>query len=325
MIEPPANFRELDKRRSAIIGTACCIASALGYATVNCLKRFLTMQCDRPMVLAVQDSVSVVLVGAWLIWRSERMKDEGSRMKARFILHPSSFILSLLFVGLASQFLGNLPVLWAMSVVGLAVTITTVLGMGLLGAAIFGQVFLGERVSLQSAGAMTLLAAAIVFISFGASGANQSPTRAAEVSGPLWIAVAVAAACLAGLVYAGLGVVVRRLLIGGTPHALILFIVPAVGVATLGPLSLARQGLSAALATPGRDISIMLLAGVLNLLAYLATLHGLKLMSLLRNNVLLASQVAMAAVAGFIFFGEPPHMGVVLGVVLTIAGIILLG
>jgi hypothetical protein len=61
-------------RQSAIIGTACCIASALGYTTVNCLKRFLTTQCDRPMMLAVQDSVSVVLVGVWLIWRYRKAK-----------------------------------------------------------------------------------------------------------------------------------------------------------------------------------------------------------------------------------------------------------
>jgi drug/metabolite transporter (DMT)-like permease len=274
------------------------------------------------MVLAVQDSVSVLLVGAWLIWRCCKPKCEREREPSTSLTLRVMIAWAVL-VGLASQFLGNLPVIWAMSVVGLAVTITAVLGTGLLAAEFFGRIFLGERVSVRSSAAMTMLFAAIALISFGAQRTNASLTaETAEFGGPLWIGIAIAAACMAGTTYAALGVVVRRLMIGGTPHSLILFIVPAVGVATLGPLSLAQQGSSGVLATRGRDIEIMLVAGVLNLLAYLAAVHGLKLMSLLQNNVLLASQVAMAAVAGFLFFAEPPSFGLVAGVILTIVGMI---
>jgi drug/metabolite transporter, DME family len=300
---------------SAILGTACCVASALGYTTVNVLKRSLAVEYDRPMVLAVLDSVSVVLVGAWLLWHARSRLAPAARRSLPAIVG----------VGLASQFLGNLPVLWAMSVVGLAVSITAVYGMSLLGGAVFGKIFLGERVTLRSAAAVTVLFAAIVLISFGADPTNAAlAVRTEPGRGTLGVSAAIGAACLTGLVYGGLNGVVRRILVGGTPHALVLFIVPATGVATLGPLSLYRQGLTGVLSTPAQDMGIILLAGFINLLAYLALLQGLRWMSLLRNNFLLASQVAMTAVAGIVLFGESPTMGLVCGVVLTIAGIFLL-
>ncbi len=300
----------------ASLGTACCLASALGYTVVNACKRLLTVHCDRPMMLCVQDSVSVAVVGAWLLWQARR---------GRGAVPPRRALAGVVLVGLASQFLGNLPVLWAMSVVGLGATITALYGMGLVGAALFGRLFLGEQVSLRSAAAVALLIASVILIGFGAGPTNDSLTASADaVHGPFWVAVAVATAGLAGLVYAALNAVVRKMLILGTPYSAILFILPAVGVATFGPISLGRLGFSGILATPPADVKIMLAAGALNLLALLAALLGLKLVSVLNANVLLASQVAMAAVAGFLFFSEPPSLSLVLGVTLTMAGMTLL-
>jgi len=184
---------------------------------------------------------------------------------------------------------------------------------------------LGERVSLQSTVAMWLLFVSIGLISLGAGRTNDLMAASADTArGPFWVAVALSAACLAGFVYAALSVAVRKMLTGGTSFAVVLFIVPAVGVVTLGPISLFRLGISGVLETHLHDLGIMLAAGILNLLAYLAGLHGLKLVHVLNANALSASQVVMAAVAGVIFFREPPSLGLVLGVILTVAGMILL-
>jgi len=200
MTDKTSNLFPASRRRDgAVLGVACCVASALGYTVVNAFKRLLTVHCDRPMMLCVQDSVSVVVVGAWLI----------------------------------------------------------------------------------------------------------------------------AVACLAGLVYAATGAALRKILIGGFPLAVVLFVVPAVGAAALAPISLYRLGLSGILETRLPDLGIMAAAGVLNLLAYLACLQGLRLISVLNANVLSASQVAMAAVAGFVLFGEQAGLGLTLGVVLTVIGMIL--
>ena len=304
------------QRKWKALGAACCLASALGYTVVNSCKRLLTVHCDRPLMLSIQDSVSVVVVGAWLFWQARR---------GRAAVAGRGTMAGIVLVGLASQFLGNLPVLWAMSVIGLAATITAVLGMSLAGAAVLGRVFLGERVSIQSAVAAALLIISVVLIGFGAGRTNDSMAASAEaVRGPFWVTAAISAACMAGLVYAALGVAVRKMLIGGTSLALVLFIVPASGVATLGPISFCRLGIAGILATHARDAEILLAAGALNLLAYLAALHGLRLVNVLHANVLSASQVAMAALAGFLFFSEPASLALVMGVLLTVAGMILL-
>jgi drug/metabolite transporter (DMT)-like permease len=69
----------------------------------------------------------------------------------------------------------------------------------------------------------------------------------------------------------------------------------------------------------------MVFCGTLNLLAYLAIIKGLELTSVVRANVLSASQVAMAAVAGLLFFREAASPVLVAGVAMTIAGMVMIG
>jgi drug/metabolite transporter (DMT)-like permease len=92
---------------------------------------------------------------------------------------------------------------------------------------------------------------------------------------------------------------------------------------SLGPLSLWRLGGPALLATPPRQLSMMLLSGVLNLVGFFCLSRGLQLASVVQANVLNASQVAMAAMAGFVIFGERPGIAAIYGILLTIVGMVL--
>ena len=69
----------------------------------------------------------------------------------------------------------------------------------------------------------------------------------------------------------------------------------------------------------------MLASGVFNLLGFLLITKGLQLTTLVHANVLNASQVALAAVAGILFFHEPNNAWLVTGIVLTIVGIFHIG
>jgi drug/metabolite transporter (DMT)-like permease len=228
-------------------------------------------------------------------------------------------------VGLATQLIGNLSQLWAMSVVGLAVTITINIGVNLVTCAVLGRMLLGERVSLQSIAAMLLVMVSVGLLSIGAGPANDALAASAGVStGPLYVAGAIAVSCLAGAVYGALGVAIRGALLQGAPLPTIVFIVPFLGLASFGPISLYRQGLTGLLQTSSQDLLLMLAAGVLNLLAFAAIIKGLEIMTVLHVNLINALQVALAALAGFLFFSEPPGLALILGVVLSIAGIVMI-
>jgi DME family drug/metabolite transporter len=128
---------------------------------------------------------------------------------------------------------------------------------------------------------------------------------------------------VAGAAYTMLSIAIRHTMNAATQQSTLMFIVTGIGVITLGPLSIHRQGLDGLLATPWDQFAWMLAAGVFNLLGFMAITKGLQLTTLVHANVLNASQVALAALAGTLIFQEPPNSWLLLGVCLTVLGIFL--
>jgi len=298
-----------------MLGTVCCVFSALGYTAVNICLRFLTVNCDQVFVIFIKELVAVVIVGPWLIWG----------VFSRRVALPSARMLAVLVVtGLLTQLCANLPIIWAMSVVGLAITIPVCMGVNLIASALIARTVLGERVSKKSAAAIGFLVASIAILGMGASQANASMAAATgAAAGTFWVVAGVAAAGISGCIFALLAVVIRRSVTGGVSLDTVIFIITAMGVVSLGPLSLWSEG-AGLLTTPPRDLSLMLLAGVLNMVSFLAVVKGLQLTTVAHANVLGASQVAMAVVAGTVLFAEPPNPWLIVGVSLTIVGMILI-
>ncbi len=140
-----------------------------------------------------------------------------------------------------------------------------------------------------------------------------------------WGLLGVAAACMAGLVYAALGIGIRWATQHRTPISVIVFIVTSMGVLSLGSLSLVRVGFEQLLATDLFLVGLMLSSGIANLLGFLAITKGLELVPVAHANVVNASQVALGAVLGVLLFGELLSLWLVLGVALTVAGMLLVG
>ena len=78
------------------------------------------------------------------------------------------------------------------------------------------------------------------------------------------------------------------------------------------------------MSTTGEQIAWMVAAGFFNLLGFIGFTKGLHLTTVVHANVLSASQVAMAAVAGILVFQESPNLWLLLGVGLTLLGIFLI-
>ena len=300
--------------RPATVGTICCIVAALGYGAVNVCLRMLTVRCDRSLILFAKESLAVACVGAWLLYRARRetLSVPGWRPVAGLVV-----------VGALTQVVATLPLLWAMAVVGLATAVTLSLGTSLLTSAVLGRFVLGERVSGQSLGAIGLLIAAVIFLTSGADG-SAGATVTAESRGPLSIVLAIAVSCVAGIIYGLLNVSVRRSVTGGVPAGVVALVIPMMGVVCLAPACFWRLGAGGILATPAEDALVMLVSGLLNVIAWFAIIRGLQTTSAVHANVLTASQVAMAALAGIFWFEEAITPSLVAGVAMTIAGMVMI-
>ena len=138
------------------------------------------------------------------------------------------------------------------------------------------------------------------------------------------MAAGVAAATLSGIAYAVLGVVIRYGVTGRASMTLTMFAVGVTGTVGLGGLTVGRMGVAGMLDTATADMGMMLLAGLFNAGAFLALTKSLQLTDLVRVNALNATQAALSAIAGVVLFHEPQSAALAFGVVLTVAGLLIM-
>ena len=198
-------------------------------------------------------------------------------------------------------------------------TFATLIGSG----AILGRIVLDEPITLRSLAAIAVLVVSIVLLSLGAEGATRS--MLAESS---WLTIlgAILAARLAGLAYGTCGVVIRRTTTGVHNVSLsgTLVLLSTTGVVGLGLTSWFRLGADQLLETTPVELSEMLVAGSLNAIAFFACGAAPMRLSVVRVNMINASQAAMCAAGGVVFFDEALTVWMVLGTLLTMGGLLLM-
>jgi drug/metabolite transporter (DMT)-like permease len=300
----------------AAAGALCCAVSVLGYSAANaCMNQLSRMSCVSTWAIGNKELVTVLAVGPWVLAQAWRGKSGFPRGRPLAILVAA---------GLATELIGNLGVQWGYQVVGMAVMVPAYTGFILVSSALLGRLLLGEKVSARNMAAIGLVILAVVLL--GAGGGQGVPATAAKPpASPLAIAAAIAVAVAAGTVFALLGIAVRNCVTGTTSQSAVMVIITGMGVLSLGPLSFASAGAAKLLATPWQQYALMSAAGICNLIAFTALVRGLHLTTVLHVYMLNAGQVALAAVAGIVFFGEDANGRLVLGVVIMIAGIFAFG
>jgi len=296
-----------------VAGTLCCATAALSYTMASiCMRQLSALRCDEMWAICNKELVTVLAAGPWLL---------VAACRGRRVLPSWRTVAALLLVGLAVQLAGNLASQWAYGKVGLAIVIAANVGTTLIASALMGRLFLGERVSLRSAGALAMLLGSLGLLAMGAEAAGRQVSPASDA----WlIAAAVAAACGAGVVYAVLSITIRHTVTRTTRVSVLVFAITLMGVVSLGPLSVYRLGVEHLLQTPPEHFALMYAAGTFNLIGFLAITKGLQLTTVVHANVLNASQVALAAVAGVLYFCEPANPWLLLGIGLTILGLIVI-
>ena len=347
------------------LGTVYCVLSAVFYTLMGICQRQLSKDCDPVWVNCVQASVSAVVFGVYLAFRS---------LRGQSAWPPLAVAAGLMVVGVVTQ-LGGASYVWSLGVIGLAIGNPLQMGVMLAAAALLGWLLLGERVSWRGLTAIVLITASVVLLSLGAeeaseamgaaepaetapgSGAGESVVvvpssdgkdklklglqpdtedklklelqpddsdRAAGV-GLLLVLLGVGAACFAGVAFAILTVGMRKTATESTAPEAIVFFINVMGVLFLGPWAVARLGLSGLLATPPRDLAVMLAIGACNLIAFLLVVKALQLTAVVRVNVINNSLTTVLSVAaGIAIFAEPANRELVIGILLTLVGIVLI-
>lgn len=297
-----------------LLGTAWVLLAAVGYTASNVFLRRAATTTDPAWACCIRAMPILVLA---LVGMARQA------LRGRSVWPTRHLVLPLTLAGISSQLLGNAAFQHALGVVGLAITVPLTFSTILVGGAILGRLWLGESITPRAVGAMGLLCLAIVLLSFGAGEASHSVVpQSNRPSGA--VAWALVAGCASGIAYAGTGVVIRRSVVAAVPVATIQFFISVWGVVGLGLLSAWRLGLPELLATPRPVVVDLLWAGGLNFLAFLGFGLGLKQISVVHANAVNSSQIAMAALAGVLFFGEPPSLALVLGLALTLVGLALM-
>ena len=274
------------------------------------MRRLAALQCDTTWAIFGREGITTAIVAPWFVYHA---------LRGRPTVPSGRILTQILLVGLLIQVVGNTCVQGAMGIVGLAVTIPAEFGLMIVGGAVLGRLWLDEHVSLRSATAIALLLAALVFLGLGAERAGQSAAEATPAD-PWTLALAVAAAALGGSVMATMNITIRHSVTRTTSPVALAFLMPLMGAVSMGPISAVRLGVPSLLATPPEQMLLMFGAGAFNLIGFLALIYGLQRTTVVHANVMSASQIAMAAVAGVALFGEAPNAWLLLGVGLTIAG-----
>ena len=235
-------------------------------------------------------------------------------------LPPRRLVLPMIAAGVMMQFGGNFFFQWALSLGGLALTVPLVFSTLISGAAVLSRFVLQEPITPRTLVSMLVLATSIALLSLGADAATESLVQKSD-----WgqIAAAVCIACTAGLAYGANGVVIRRVITGPISISATLVLLSTTGVVMFGSLSLYQLGPAEIFRRSAVDPFPLIAAGSFNAIAFFAVGASLKRITVTQTNLLNASQIAMAAVAGVIWFNEPLTVWLALGTILTGLGLIL--
>jgi drug/metabolite transporter (DMT)-like permease len=294
------------------LGIVCGFISAVFYTLSNISLRH-SVAADPLLVAAIKAAPTVICLTPFLfvIKLSGRPIATSPHLIPRFIL-----------VSLIGQVGGNGSFQVALAKIGLAASVPITLGSLLIGSAIMGRLILGERVQRRTAVAITILIVAVITLSQSGQPASLTGVDAADA---VWQRLLGAGcAVLSGMCFAVFSSTMRLVMQRGMQGTTAMWISGIVGSTALFAIVAAMGGLANLSEMPPTLWWSMGSAGVFNFLAFIAITTAMRALPIVAVHLLNASQVAMAATAGVVLFAEPLSGSLMLGILLTICGLLVL-
>jgi drug/metabolite transporter (DMT)-like permease len=288
------------------------LLAAFCYTAMSLCLRATAVEVD-PLVGAMVRTVPMVL-GAWTLLLAARRARRSAELgdAGRLGWPGGRAFWPLVGTGLLMIVVGNGSFQVALAVGGLTVTIPALSGASIWGGALGGWWLVGERLSGRSALGLLLLVASLPLLTAGGGGGT----------GPAWLGVLAGAG--AGLTYGVANVVVRRTaVVHKLPHAATVTPVVTAGLIGLLVVILAFQGPAAFTGLDAATFVALLVAGAFNATAFFSLAKALSLLPVSRVGALSALQTALSAIGGIVLFAEPLTAAVGLGLLLSLAGVLL--
>jgi drug/metabolite transporter, DME family len=305
-----------ERRRKAVAGVLFAASSAIAYTLTNILLRGVADRSDlgwSAWLTFLKAAPSAIAAWALIFWgwRNGKRALAGWRSVGYLILS-----------GLLMQVGGNLLFQYALSLGGLALTVSLCFAGLIIAGAAGGRLMLKEAVPLRTLVAMALLIAAVFVLQGGAEAATSVMHRDAS----RWAAAqAVFWACLSGACFGLGGVAIRHSMTGAGTLAGTVAPIATVGLVVPPMIAAGLLGLDGLAAIEPRVHAATLLAGTFNAIGFFAVSAAMARIPLTRVNLINSSQAALCAIAGVTWFGEPMNRWVVAGTVLTMVSFVILG
>lgn len=308
-VQDSSKTRDLKPPVGMFAGSVFGLVAAVGYTAANvCLRQ--SVGIDPFLVSAVKAAPTVIFLSPVVVLMA---------LTGQTIATSTKMIPRFAATALLTQIVGNGAFQIALGVIGLAASVPITLGVMIVGGAVMGRMVLGEPVRLRTMIAMVTLITAVIVLSL--PGTTTKPIASTSTL-PIWAGGLMAAA--SGAAYALFGVVMRQTLNGGLSTPATLLISGVMGTVSLWTISVSRLGLAGISEVSFQQWSVMATAGLCNFTAFVALSVALKALPVVAVNLLNASQVAMAALAGVILFAEPVTGPLVTGIALTFVGLAIL-
>ncbi len=312
-MSPPAH--DESSKSHLLWGISLGVVSALAYSATNiALRQVSSPDFHWSVWVSCIKAFPAALLG-WVLVTNRHFRGLPA-------FPPKRLVLPLICAGLFMQCLGNVAFQVSLGLGGLALTVPTVFAALITTGSIAGRVVLGEQITTRSVIAMSLLIGSIGVLSVGA---DQSTGVVAHDSSAGEVAMAMLVAMLSGFTYGITGVIIRKSVTGSMSISATLVLLSTSGFVGLGAISVFNLGVSKLLATSGNQWLWMLIAGVMNAIAFFSVSGALKHIPVTQVNLLNASQAAMCAFAGVMLFDEPVTRWLVIGTAMTIGGLVVLG
>lgn len=337
----PSAFGADRKPTGRFVGPLFGVSAAIFYTLANIALRGSTA-VDPFLVSAVKAAPTVLfllpLVG-WMGW------------SGRVIASDWRPLLPFVAAALVGQIVGNTGFQIALGRIGLAASVPITLGVMIATGGLFGRWLLGEPVRPRTVVAMVVLIVAVVILSRSHAappdttappgtkaitgrkappGTKATPGRkaVADTTGgsvsAMGTVLGALCAAASGAAYALFGAMVRRTLNTGLSAPATMLASGLVGTIALWAITWTRLDAASLASVTSPQWSVMALAGLFNFVAFVSLSLSLKVLPVVAVNLINASQVAMAAVAGVLLFAEPITGTLVVGIGLTLAGLAIL-
>lgn len=265
--------------------------------------------------ISAMKAVPTFVAALFLVVR-KRVKDEPIYQSGRGVR-------VLFAAAVVMQFGGNLGFQMALGHIGLAISVPLVFAFIICSGALLGKIVLGDNVTPRTAASVGIMMAAIIFLSYAATltADNADGSRTAQ-SGTALLGVLIAV--ISGTSYGVNGVVIRRAGQKAMSVGEVLLIYSLVGVIALTIPGWWMMGTDGLANITLYEWHMMFWAGTFNAIGFFAVTYALKLANITLVNVINASQNAICAVAAVLIFAEPQTIPLVIGVLLSMAGLIVL-